>query len=129
MFNSSRHISCLLTDSELSYLADKVFVHRWPHDTPIWGDHIIQSLDERINKNPDKKHITVSGKTIQVENFEFHSLKKLGISVPFFKRDCRMIFESQFDGLYAHVHIITKSDDFLDVFNKLMAWKQTQYSD
>lgn len=115
--------------SDFTYLADKVFVHRWPHDTPIWDESVKQQLDEMINKNPQKKKIIISGKSVKVENFEFHSLKKLGISVPFFKDDCRMIFESQFDGLYAHVHIITKSDGFLDVFNKLMTWKNQEFID
>lgn len=115
----------LMPECEISYLADKVFIHRWPHNTPLWDDAIKCKLDEIVNKNPNKKKIAINGKTVIVENFKFHSLKKLGISVPFFKNDCRMIFESQFDGLYAHVHIITKSDDFLDIFNKLMSWKKT----
>lgn len=114
--------------SDFTYLADRVFVHRWPHDTPLWGESVKRQLDDLVNKNPEKKKITVSGKSVKVENFEFHSIKKLGISVPFFKNDCRMIFESQFDGLYAHVHIITKSDDFLDVFNRLMSWKNQEIS-
>lgn len=104
-------------------MSDKVFVHRWPHDTSLWGDSIKKQLDESINKNPEKKTIVVRDKIIEIENVEFHSLKKIGISVPFFKDECRMIFEAQFGDLFAHVHITIKSANFLDVFNHLMSWR------
>ena len=114
-----------LSNSEIHYLAEKVFVHRWPHDTPLWGDDLKKQLDESINKNPEKKEITVKNTTIKIENFEFHSLKKVGVSVPFFKDQCTIIFESQFENkLFAHVHITTKSRNFLNVFNQLILWRQ-----
>ena len=119
----------MLTELKVKFLADKVFVHRWPHDTPLWGNDTKQRLDSSINKKTEKKHVIVTGKTIKIEDFEFNSLKKLGISVPFFKDECRMIFESQFGELYAHVHVTMKKGDFLDVFNQLMAWKQQNYPD
>ena len=109
--------------SEISFLAEKVFVHRWPHDTPLWDDSVKQKLDETISKNPEPKKITVSEKSIKIQNFEFSNLKKIGISVPFFKDECRMIFESQFGELFAHVHITVKSPEYLDVFDKLKSWK------
>ena len=118
----------MLAELKVEFLADKVFVHRWPHDTPLWGNDTKQHLDSSINKKPEKKHVTVTGKTVKIEDFEFSSLKKLGISVPFFKNECRMIFESQFvGGLFAHVHITMKKREFLDVFNQLMAWKRENY--
>lgn len=40
--------------SEIKYLADKVFVHRWPHDTPLWDSFTKDNLDDHINKNPEK---------------------------------------------------------------------------
>ena len=120
-------IAHLLNELKVDFFADKVFVHRWPHDTPLWGSETKQHLDSSINKKTEKKHVTVVGKTVKIEDFEFNSLKKLGISVPFFKDECRMIFESQFGDLFAHVHITMRKGDFLDVFNRLMAWKQQNY--
>ena len=112
-----------MIDSEISYYADKVFVHRWPHDTPIWGDSIKKQLDNYINKKSEKKHVVVKSNTIKIENFEFNSLQKIGISVPFFKDECTMIFEAQFGEFFAHVHITIKSGNFLDIFNKLIQWR------
>ena len=113
-----------LSDSEIHYLADKIFVHRWPHDTPLWGDDLKKQLDESINKNPEKKQVTVKNTTVKIENFEFHSLKKIGISIPFFKDECTMIFESQYEKFFAHIHITTKSQNYLDLFNRLILWRQ-----
>ncbi|WP_316504936.1 hypothetical protein [Nitrosopumilus sp.] len=113
-----------MLDSEIRYLADKVFVHRWPHDTPLWGDSVKKQLDDSINKKPDKKNIVVKEKTIQIEDVEFTSLKKIGISIPFFKNECTMIFEAQFGDLFSHVHITIQSGNFLDVFNQLILWRQ-----
>ena len=109
--------------SEVRCFSDKVFVHRWPHNTPLWGDSVKKQLDESINKNSEKKSVTIRNKTVQIENFEFHSLKKIGISVPFFKDECRMIFEAQFGELFAHIHITIKSGNFLDIFNQLISWR------
>jgi len=112
-----------LSNYEIKYLADKVHVHRWPQDSPIWDNSIQKQLDDTINKNPEKKKITVKDKTIQIEKFEFNSLQKLGISVPLFKNECTMIFEAQFGELFAHVHITIKDGNYLDVFNQLISWK------
>ena len=113
-----------MSDSEIKYLADKVFVHRWPHDTPLWGDSIKKQIDDCINKKSGEKQIIVRDKTIKIENFEFNSLKKIGISVPFFKDECTMIFEAQFGKFFAHVHIRTQSGNFLDIFNRLISWRR-----
>lgn len=104
-------------------------MHRWPHDPPLWGESIKQHMDSSINKNPEKKKIIVHDKMIQIEDFKFHSLKKIGISVPFFKDECRMIFEAQFGDFFAHVHITIKSEDYLEIFNKLISWRKTTFSD
>ena len=109
--------------SEISFIAEKVFVHRWPHDTPLWDDSVKQKLDETISKNPEPKKILVSDKSIKIQDFQFSNLKKIGISVPFFKDECRMIFESQFGELYAHVHITVKSSKYMEIFTKLKSWK------
>jgi len=114
----------LLPDFEIEYLADKVHVHRWPHDTPPWDDSTKKQLDELINKNPEKKQIFVGKESIQIESITFASLKKIGISVPFFKNECTMILEGTFGEFFAHVHITTKSDNFLEIFNQLMMWRK-----
>ena len=114
----------MLSDFEIQYLADKVHVHRWPHDTPIWNDSIKKQLDDSINKNPQKKQIIVGKNSIQIENIVFNSLKKIGISVPFFKDECTLILEGQFGELFAHIHITTKSGNFLEIFNQLISWRK-----
>jgi tRNA/tmRNA/rRNA uracil-C5-methylase (TrmA/RlmC/RlmD family) len=108
---------------EIKYLSEKVHVHRWPQDSPEWGDSTQKQIDDSINKNSKKKQVTIKEKTIQIENFEFISLKKIGITVPFFKKECTLIFEAQFCKLYAHVHITIKSENYVDVFNELTSWK------
>lgn len=113
-----------MTDSEIKYFADKVFVHRWPHDTPLWGDSIKKQLDDSINKNPEKKQVIVREKTIQIQNIAFSSLKKIGISIPFFKDECTMIFEGTFGELSAHAHITIKQRNYLDIFNQLISWRE-----
>ena len=113
----------MLSDFTIQYLADKVHVHRWPHDTPIWNDSIKKQLDDLINKNPQKKQIIVGENFIQIENIAFNSLKKIGISVPFFKDECTLILEAQFGEFFAHVHITTKSGNFLEIFNQLISWR------
>ena len=113
-----------MSNSEIKYLADKVHVHRWPQNTPIWDNSIQKQLDDSINKNPEKKQIIVKDKIVKVEKFEFNSLKKIGVSVPLFKNECTMIFEAQFGELFAHVHITTKSENYMDIFNQLISWRQ-----
>ena len=60
------------------------------------GDSVKSQLDDSINKKQGKKKVTIKGKYIQIEDFEFTFLKKIGISVPFFKDEGTMIFEGQF---------------------------------
>jgi hypothetical protein len=113
-----------LSDFEIKYFADKVHVHRWPHDTPLWDNSTKKQLDDMINKNPQKKQIIVKGKFVQIENISFGSLKKIGISVPFFKDECTMILEGTFGIFFAHIHITTRSDNFLEIFNQLISWRK-----
>ena len=112
-----------MSDFKIEYLADKVFVHHWPKDTPVWIDSLQKELDVSINKNSKKKAITVTTNQIQIENYIFTSLQKIGISIPFFKDECTMIFEAQFKQVFAHIHITMKSNNFLDIFNQLISWK------
>ena len=113
--------------SVISFQAEKVFVHRWPHDPPLWDETTKQDMDKSINKNTEMKNIRVLDKSIKIQNTVFTDLKKIGISVPFFKPECRIIFESQFDGFFAHVHITLKSKNYLDVFNKMIEWRKINF--
>ena len=113
-----------MPDFEIKYLADKVHVHRWPHDTPLWSNYIKKQLDDLINKNSKQKQITVNEKSIQIENIIFNSLTKIGISIPFFKDECTMILEAQFGEFFAHIHITTRSENFLEIFNQLISWRK-----
>lgn len=113
--------------SEIKYLADKVFVHRWPHDTPPWDSLTKDNVDRAINKNPEKKRIAVLENKITIQNIEFESLRKIGISVPFFKDECTMIFEGRFGTLYGHAHVTVRSKNYLDVFGRLIKWRRQNF--
>ena len=115
----------MLSDFELEFLADKVHVHRWPQDSPMWDDSTKKQLDESINNNSQKKQITIRDNYLKIEHFEFNFLKKIGVTVPFFKEECTVIMEAQFGELLAHVHITTKSKDYLNIFNKLIMWSKS----
>ena len=114
-----------MIDSEIRFLADKVHVHKWPQDTPIWSDLIQKKIDDSINKKTTQKQIVITGKIILIENTTFSSLKKIGVSVPFFKDECTLIFEAQFENLFAHVHITKKLGNYLELFNQLTSWKNS----
>ena len=120
---------CILSDAEIHYFSDKVHVHRWPRDSPVWGDSVQKELDDSINKNPGKISVVIKEKTILIGNVEFYSLKKIGITVPFFKKECTMIFEAQFGVLFAHVHVTIRSENYVDIFNDLTVWKNNNFSD
>ena len=113
-----------LSQETIHYLADNVFVHHWPKNSLEWSDSLQKKLDISINKNPNKKNIIVNSNTIGIEDFEFICLKKIGVSVPFFKEECRVIFEAQFENVFAHIHITIKSNNFLEIFNQLISWKK-----
>ena len=119
------YLSCLLlSESEMHYFADKVFVHHWPKNSPSWSDSLQKKIDASLNKNSDPKKIIVNSNSIQIKDFEFTCLKKIGVSVPFFKEECRIIFEAQFERFSAHIHITIKSNNFIDIFNELISWKK-----
>ena len=118
-----------LPASEIHYGSDKIHIHRWPRDSPVWDESVQKELDQSINKNPDSVSVTLKEKTIVIQNIEFYSLKKIGITVPFFKKECTMIFEAQFGELFAHVHITIKSENYVDIFNELTVWKNTNFPD
>ena len=118
-----------MTDSEIHYFSDKIHVHRWPRDSQIWDDSVQKELDDSINKNPEKIPVVIKEKTITIGNVEFYSLKKIGVTVPFFKKECTMIFEAKFGSLFAHVHVTIKSENYVDIFNELTNWKNKNFPD
>ena len=113
---------------EIRYCASKIFIHRWPHDTPQWSEDTRRHIEQAVNKNPRDKQVTVRADTIQIEDMVFTALKKVGVSVPFFKKECTMIFECRFGEYYAHIHITTRSPDYMDVFNRLVAWRDENFA-
>lgn len=115
--------------SEIKFLADKVHIHHWPLDTPKWSNETISQVDNNINKNNEKKQITVRNKTITIENYEFKKVKKIGITIPLFKKQCTLVFEGYFRDVYGHIHVTTKKDDYLQIFNKLMHWRIKYFPD
>ncbi len=109
--------------SEIAYLAGKVFIHRWPQDSPAWDAELKARIDSEINKSPKKKRIMVSAKTVRIDGYEFSAIRKVGISVPMFQRRSTMIFEGRYGDLCAHVHITTSEDGYLGVCQELSAWR------
>lgn len=108
---------------EIEYLAEKVHVHRWPQESPLWDDDTKKQLDDTINQNPEKKKIVIGEKSIKIQDVIFTNLDKIGVSVPFFKDECTLIAESQFGKLSAHLHITIKSGNYLEIFNELISWR------
>ena len=113
-----------MSEFEIRYFTDKVFIHHWPKNSPQWSDFLQKKLDTLINKNSIKKEIVIGSHAVRIKDFQFIRLKKIGISVPFFKKECRIIFEAQFETVFAHIHITIKSDNFLEIFNELISWKK-----
>ena len=116
--------SLSLSEFQINFFADKVFVHHWPKNSPSWSDSLQKKIYASLNKNSDPKKIIVNSNSIQIKDFEFTCLKKIGVSVPFFKEECRIIFEAQFERFSAHIHITIKSNNFIDIFNELISWKK-----
>ena len=115
--------------NEISYFADKIHVHHWPLETPKWSDSRKKLVDQELNKNKEKKQIVVKDKTIKINDYEFNSLKNIGITIPFFKKQSTMIFEARCEEFDAHVHITTKEQNYVEIFNRLMVWKDKFFPD
>jgi hypothetical protein len=121
-----------MTDNEsieIRFLAHKVHIHHWPPETPKWSDSRKNQVDQEINQNKENKNIEIQDKTIRIENYEFSSLKKVGITIPMFKKQSAMIFEGHCQEFDAHVHITTKEKNYLEIFNKLMNWRTKFFPD
>ena len=67
-----------MSESEIQYDSDKIHVHRWPRDSPIWDESAQKEIDNSLNKNPNPIPATFKENTIVLGNVEFYSLKKIG---------------------------------------------------
>ena len=109
------------------FLAEKVYFHHWPPTTPEWSVTRKSSIDFDINVNKDRKHVVISDKTVKVNDYLFNSIKKIGLTIPQFKRQSTMIFEGRCDDFDAHVHITTRAANYLQIFNYLMMWRDEYF--
>ena len=114
---------------EIKFLAEKVHAHHWPLDTQKWDDLTSKRIDQDLNTNKEQKQILVKSATILIDNYEFKSIKKIGLTVPLFQKQSTLIFEGHFEEFDAHVHITTKAKDYLEIFNKLMHWRSRYFPD
>lgn len=115
--------------TEIKFLAEKVHAHHWPLDTPKWSELTIKQVNDSLNNNKEKKHIVIKSDSILIENYEFTDIKKVGLTIPLFQKQSTLIFEGRFGKLYSHVHITTKSQDYLEIFNKLVHWRSRYFPD
>ena len=109
-----------------SFLAHKVHIHRWPPDTPRWSPARKTEIAD-FNGGGAPKKVSVKGRTLRVAGYEFDSIRKVGITVPMFKRESTVIFEGRCEEFYAHVHITTRSADYIDTFNSLIKWREARF--
>ncbi len=117
-----------MAGSDFGFAAHKVHVHRWPPDAPEWTRGRKDEVAS-YNKSAEPKAVSVCGTSLQVGSYRFESIRKIGITVPPFKRQCTVIFEGRCEEFHAHVHITTRSGDYLQTFNRLMAWRETEFPD
>ncbi len=120
------------------FMADKVFAHRWPRDTPEWTPDDCRFVDEEINIDAQKepvdslgyknlgREISLYGDIVTVGGYAFESVKNVGLSVPFFKDECRMMFEACYDArMYAHFHVyVREEEEYLEAFDMIRRWKR-----
>jgi hypothetical protein len=110
------------SEFEINFQAHKVYVHRWPMNSQPWSESFIEEMDN-INKNKEKKSIHIKDALVQIGNYCFDEIKKIGVTVPLFKKETTMVFEGKIQDFYAHIHITTMAKNYLEIFNALMSWK------
>jgi hypothetical protein len=114
---------------EIKFSAEKVYIHHWPPETPTWSVSRKEKVEDDINKNKEKKSIAVIGNTVTINNYKFDSVRKVGLTIPQFKRQSTMIFEGRCEEFHAHVHITTRSKNYLEIFSNLMKWRDVYFPD
>lgn len=115
--------------SEINFIVDKAHIHHWPLDTLKWSNEIMTQVDKDVNKNNQKKELIIRTKTIKIDNYEFKKIKKVGVTIPLFKKQCTLVFEGYFNEVYGHIHVTTKEENYLQIFNELMHWRETYFPD
>jgi len=111
------------SESKIFFSADKVYVHRWPLNSPVWSKSVKEKIDLDVNKNSEKKKIIINDLQIRINDYEIDKIKKVGVTVPMFKKETTMVFEGHLVDLDAHIHITTTAQNYLEIFNQLMLWK------
>ena len=114
---------------KFNFSANKVHIHHWPLNSPVWSKSTKENVDLDLNDNAEKKEILIDDQKIRIDDYEFNKIKKVGVTVPLFKNETRMVFEGQFRNIDAHVHITTNSQNYLEIFNNLMMWKNRCFPD
>lgn len=122
-------MSSKTSEKTIVFYANKIYVHPWPLDAPKWSDEIKEKVNLDLHKNKDKKEIKVRKNQVTINDYNFDMVKKVGITVPLFKKETTMVFEAKLDENFAHVHITTKENNYLEIFNRLMNWKDTLFSE
>lgn len=116
------------TPSEpIVFLADKIYVHPWPLDSAKWGSVFKDRIDSELHKNKEKKKIQVKDDQIKINAYVVNNLKKIGMTIPLFKKETTMVFEGQIEENFAHIHITSKDTNYLEIFNNLVRWKSTHF--
>ena len=110
-------------DFDIRFISSKVHVHHWPPETPKWSQKRKDIIKHDLNQNK-KNQIVIQDTLVSINGYEFKDIKKVGITVPLFKKQCTLIFEGQCQEFNAHVHITNTEENYLDIFNKLMAWRK-----
>ena len=111
------------SETKINFLAEKVYVHHWPKNTTSWSDLFAEDIDLHLNKNKEKKKIQIKDSSIHIDNYRIEGIKKIGVTIPLFKKETTMVFEGKIQDFSAHIHITTLSKNYLEIFNILMRWK------
>ena len=109
------------------FSSDKTYVHHWPLDSPKWSSDFKDRIDSELHQNKERKKIQVKGDQIKIDAFVVNHLKKIGVTIPLFKKETTMVFEGQIEEYFAHIHITSRDTNYLEIFNNLMSWKSTHF--
>jgi hypothetical protein len=115
--------------SKIIFPAGKIHVHRWPMTSPVWSQSVAEKVENDLNKNTKEVTVVIDNLQIQIERYVFDKIKKVGLTIPLFKKEATLVFEGHFEDYYAHVHITAKSPNYLEIFNNLVLWKNQCFPD
>ena len=116
------HLPNKNSETEINFQADKVYVHKWPMDSLSWSKSFTEEISG-LNNEKEKKDIIIKKSLVKINNHNFDDIKNIGITVPLFKKETTMVFEGKIEEFSAHVHITTRSKNYVEIFNTLMSWK------